>query len=45
MGSHWMCGHLANGNKRIALEIRMEFELDSKVAFEVVGPWPHTFYP
>ena len=28
-----------------ALEIRMEFELDSKVAFEVVGPWPHTFYP
>ena len=28
-----------------ALEIRMEFELDNKVAFEVVGPWPHTFYP
>ena len=28
-----------------ALEIKLEFELDNKAMFEVVGPWPHTFYP
>ena len=28
-----------------ALEIRLDFELDQKVMFETVGPWPHTFYP
>ena len=26
-----------------ALEIKNEFELDDKVMFEVVGPWPHDF--
>ena len=24
-----------------ALEIKLEFELDNKAMFEVVGPWPH----
>ena len=28
-----------------ALEIRLEFDLDDKVMFEVVGPWQHQFYP
>ena len=28
-----------------ALEIKLEFELDSKAMFEVMGPWTHTFYP
>ena len=27
------------------LEIRLDFEIDNTVMFEVVGPWPHTFYP
>ena len=28
-----------------ALEIRLQFDEDQKVMFEVVGPWDHTFYP
>ena len=28
-----------------AADIRLDFELDGKVMFEVVGPWPHRFYP
>ena len=27
-----------------ALEIKNEFEKDSKLMFECVGPWPHRFY-
>ncbi len=26
-----------------ALEIKRDFEYDGKLAFEVVGPWPHDF--
>lgn len=28
-----------------ALELKMDFELEQKVMFEVVGPWPHEFQP
>ena len=28
-----------------ALELKMDFELDDKVMFEVTGPWPHEFCP
>ena len=55
--SHAWCANVFRGRKDLfyalfnitkfatATEIRLDFEVDKKVMFEVVGPWPHQFYP